>query len=360
MRDIGLDLAIMKPENLLKRIESLERKLTSLQNSSIKINTLDELTDNLGVQRAGGFLATNSESGEPDDGTYTGCFMSADGYSIGGSIYNIGGLNNGTLQWGAENTGGAILAGAGAVTLDKNGITLLLQDNSEYTNSMIKWKLGGTVSTLFRTYYNLTTIVSDIQANGMDTIENASITMKAECYNSDGYGAYLYLNDNTPGYDSIANLVANTISLKNAGLANCESIELLADDVQIGGDSSATLNTNGVVYSGTYTPTLTNSTNIASSTVYPCSYIRVGQEVIVKGRVVAAAGTVGTGALFFMQIPIVSNFTETYQCSGVFHTDIQVGGQIYGDTSLDKAAFLFSPIGTTSNSYRFMFMYSLV
>lgn len=67
--------------------------------------------------------------------------------------------------------------------------------------------------------------------------------------------------------------------------------------------------------SGTYTPTLTNTTNISSSTASVNQWMRVGNVVTVSGRVIidpTATGLIQLG----MSIPVASDFTVVEQVGG--------------------------------------------
>src|SRR5512146_1384466 len=91
---------------------------------------------------------------------------------------------------------------------------------------------------------------------------------------------------------------------------------------------------------GTYTPTLTNTTNIANSIAGVCMYFRVGDVVHVAGRVVIDA--TATGAILLgMSLPIASNLTALADLGGV-GMSADVAGQalsIEADTTNDRASF---------------------
>jgi hypothetical protein len=76
--------------------------------------------------------------------------------------------------------------------------------------------------------------------------------------------------------------------------------------------------TDGNVFSGTYTPTLTNTTNVASSTAVICQYMRVGNVVTISGQFSVQATTGGIAFVLGMSLPIASNFTLQRQAGGSF------------------------------------------
>lgn len=68
---------------------------------------------------------------------------------------------------------------------------------------------------------------------------------------------------------------------------------------------------------GTYTPTLSNITNITGSTVYIAQYMRVGNTVTVSGKVDIDPTTTATSIELRMSLPIVGgNFTNDSQAGG--------------------------------------------
>lgn len=74
--------------------------------------------------------------------------------------------------------------------------------------------------------------------------------------------------------------------------------------------------TNQYIASGTYTPTLTNSTNIAASTANLCTWMRVGNVVTVAGIVGIDPTSPSTGTVLQISLPIASNFTSSLEAGG--------------------------------------------
>jgi len=70
-----------------------------------------------------------------------------------------------------------------------------------------------------------------------------------------------------------------------------------------------------VLDADTFSPTLTGVTNIDSLTTYPFQYMLVGNTVTVSGQI--KMKITGTGAYEVgIELPIASDFTQTYQCAG--------------------------------------------
>jgi hypothetical protein len=112
---------------------------------------------------------------------------------------------------------------------------------------------------------------------------------------------------------------------------------------------------------GTYTPTLTNVTNVASSTASVCQYMRVGSVVTVAGVVTIDPTATGATELG-MALPIASDFAAVSQCGGTFSNQVTSGnvGSINADTSNNRAKFLMNAVDATSKVYTFTFTYLIV
>lgn len=80
------------------------------------------------------------------------------------------------------------------------------------------------------------------------------------------------------------------------------------------GDVTGT--TNQYICSGTYTPTITNGTNISATTAYKCQWMRVGNVVTVSGRIDIDITTTLLANSLNITLPINSNFTEFTSAGG--------------------------------------------
>ena len=123
------------------------------------------------------------------------------------------------------------------------------------------------------------------------------------------------------------------------------------------------LTVGGVAFpvSGTYTPTLTNTTNIATSTAFACQYLRVGNVVHVAGRVDIDATLAGaTSTVLDMTLPIASDIASSINLGGVGSNASGASGEIRGDATGILARFTY-PSGTTANSsFFFTFTYLVI
>lgn len=112
------------------------------------------------------------------------------------------------------------------------------------------------------------------------------------------------------------------------------------------------------IASGTYTPTLTNVTNIDSSTSAVCQWMRVGNVVTVSG-VVTVDTTSGTSSFteLGVSLPIPSALTLQTQLGGAGQIAQSAGVGAYGDTTNDRAQLWWASPASTSNALAFHFTY---
>lgn len=127
-----------------------------------------------------------------------------------------------------------------------------------------------------------------------------------------------------------------------------------------GGDLTAdrTLSVTLTLAAGTYTPSLTNTTNLDSSTTFQCQYMRVGSVVDVSGKVSinpTAPGSVVLG----ISLPIASDITAPEGCAGAAVAS-GIAGQsaaILGDATNNRATLQFIAVDLTDQPMYFDFTY---
>lgn len=115
----------------------------------------------------------------------------------------------------------------------------------------------------------------------------------------------------------------------------------------------------GNVFSGTYTPTSFNTTNIAASTPQSAQYLRVGNTVTVSGQIDIDPTATGF-ALLGLSLPIASAITSAVQLSGVFNCPDAAGGGVYGDATNDRATFQFTASSAANLTYYYTFTYRVL
>ena len=123
--------------------------------------------------------------------------------------------------------------------------------------------------------------------------------------------------------------------------------------------------TNQYIASGTYTPTLTNVTNVAASTSAKAQWMRVGNVVTVSGQVQIDATAATAYTQLGISLPIASNLTLATDLSGTAACQsgpaIQLVGSVKGDLTNDRAALEYYVGADAGNlPYSYIFMYEIL
>lgn len=121
----------------------------------------------------------------------------------------------------------------------------------------------------------------------------------------------------------------------------------------------------GVVYSGSWTATLTNNSNTTSLTWDAGQYTRVGNRVTCFARLqIDPTTAAGTATSVGISLPIASNFTDaTADAQGYGSDDsysggaINTGRNIVADTTNDRISYRFSCYDTGVATHFISFMY---
>jgi lysophospholipase L1-like esterase len=114
------------------------------------------------------------------------------------------------------------------------------------------------------------------------------------------------------------------------------------------------------IKTNSYTPTLTNTTNIAASTAYTTYYTVVGDMVTVWGTVDIDATAAATITEMGMSLPFAAGISQIYDLAGTAAFEDNTSVQIKGDNSNGRAMFRFTPQTNTNNKYSFQFTYKWV
>lgn len=128
-------------------------------------------------------------------------------------------------------------------------------------------------------------------------------------------------------------------------------------------DNSGVLGIGGAVPVGaTYTPTLTNVTNVTSSTAANCQYTRVGNIVTVFGSL-AVTTTLAVATEVDISLPVASNLGATTDANGTGSATSAIATNVYidGDATNDRARmkFIGLAIGGAGNIF-FSFSYTVI
>lgn len=115
------------------------------------------------------------------------------------------------------------------------------------------------------------------------------------------------------------------------------------------------------VISGTYTPTATNTTNIAASTPALAQYIRVGSVVTVSGEV--SIDPTATGDIVLgLSLPIASNIGANSDVAGTAATSSAAGyGVMVGDAANDRAQLSGNAtVDAVLRTWRYTYTYRII
>jgi hypothetical protein len=113
--------------------------------------------------------------------------------------------------------------------------------------------------------------------------------------------------------------------------------------------------------SDVYTPTLTNTTNLAASTAYECQYTQTQNVVTVTGKVDVDPTGAGQCVLGF-SLPIATTFDAVEQCGGTAAAPAVAGfvAAIYADVTNQRATFEWVAVDTANRSLYFTFSYRIL
>jgi len=123
-------------------------------------------------------------------------------------------------------------------------------------------------------------------------------------------------------------------------------------------DAAGGNNTN----SGEYTPTFTNTTNIAASTPASTHYMRIGNTVFVSGLCLVDPTSTGATELG-VSLPIASNLADLKDCVGnVTSNDASSpeSGWVVADTTNKRAKVQWVTVNIGNHYVAFSFMYKII
>jgi len=138
----------------------------------------------------------------------------------------------------------------------------------------------------------------------------------------------------------------------------------VSNTVTVTAMDGATLTVGGGGAGTTYTPSLTNVTNVNSSSSATCHYIRLGNQVMVSG-LITVDPTAGAPTLteIDVSLPIASNLAALADLVGTGNREATSGWeqvQIVGDTTNDRARLVFLATDTNLQKLAFNFMYTII
>jgi hypothetical protein len=117
-----------------------------------------------------------------------------------------------------------------------------------------------------------------------------------------------------------------------------------------------------IVAAGTYTPTLTNSANITSSTALACQYMRVGSVVTVSGGVTVTPTLLATLTTLGLSLPVASTFAATQNLGGAANSAAlaSASAAMFADTANARATMQMVSVGNGAETFYFSFTYQVI
>lgn len=176
-------IALSDPNHISNVIRELERRVRILETRTVTgVQTLDEFTDDMGIVQAGEFRCGNGV--EPGEG-FSGVRIAYPAMSYNSQDWNFAGVDLDVLQAGISATDGKFYAGAGAVILDDDGITI---SEGTYDSNKIKFtNATGVFGYLYgATGAVMNTISLYCDETGAPTQANISISTNLASISMDG------------------------------------------------------------------------------------------------------------------------------------------------------------------------------
>jgi len=199
--------------------------------------------------------------------------------------------------------------------------------------------------------------------NIVATVGGGAVTMTSNPTIADGINGQILILRGSHATDTITLTDGNGMQLNGDITLGLNDTITLYYDALIANDwIEITRSDNlGLLTSGTYTPTLSNTTNVSASTPRLSQYLRVGNTVTVSGQLDLTPA--GAGALLLgISLPIASAFTTAFQLGGVASpiTIENVPAGIEADAPNDRASLKFIASATDARTLTFTFTYQVI
>jgi len=115
------------------------------------------------------------------------------------------------------------------------------------------------------------------------------------------------------------------------------------------------------IRSGTYTPTLFNTTNVAASTARKAQWLRLGNVVTVSGQL--DIDPTGIGAVLLgISLPVASDFATAFQLGGTA-SSMAIANESAGleaDATNNRASLKYVAVDTTNHTMAYTFTYVVI
>lgn len=157
--------------HVITEVRKLKDQMRARQLHNISIPQVSDVTNSAGSLVEGEFIApaSTATSTTPTDTGFTGAAMGGNGWSFSSVVYQFVAVAAGVLQAGF-NAAGKFIAGAGAVTLDVDGISIVAGNSGQHK---VKWKNGSdTIAEIDGYYYGS---VGQLSISSIDAVAGQTI-----------------------------------------------------------------------------------------------------------------------------------------------------------------------------------------
>ena len=224
----------------------------------------------------------------------------------------------------------------------------------------------------------------DLDSSGIPDTANGSIWLEAggayKFVVEDSLGNIIRTTDNVTAFSIVTSTSPSLLTVADAGgdtttwpilgLAQTGSTSPSTDSGLTYNSSTNVLTVSGGVNVGgstlnnfilnSYTPTLTNTTNIAASTAFATYYMRINSYVLVFGRIDIDPTATGVIELD-MSLPIASNLSATNQAGGTaVCTAVNQALGIRGNSTSDALTFRGVATDASDQAYQFNAWYLIL
>lgn len=326
---------------------------TGNNNVAVGYSALSSITggsDNVAV----GYYALGSANPNTSGNVAVG---SSSGINISSGISNtmVGLQTGGTVQAGNYNT----LVGVGADVLTDIDKAVAIGFNSKASSrTFVAGSDDGNINDVyFGAGINSASppAVTIHGSGGLGTdIQGGGLTIAAGLGTGNAVGSVIELH--TPDIGASGATDQNTTKRLEINQYGNIRAFTLHNNASSHGDSL-----NQDIRSGSYTPTLTNTTNVSASTAYICHWSRIGNHVTVTGQLDIDPTIAATSSRIDLSIPVPSAFWSDKQCGGTasgFGIAGMVGGFI-ANTSTGTAQLRWISSDVTNQTWSFCFGYDV-
>jgi len=163
----------------------------------------------------------------------------------------------------------------------------------------------------------------------------------------------------TLGLGTMAVQNGNSVTITGGSITGITDLDIA--DGGTGASTAANARTNLGITSSTYTPTITNISNIQAVTPAVCMFTQIGTMVTVNGRVNIDPTTNGSATAIEMTLPVASNLGAVGDLIGVSScAQTTQSGALSANTTTDRALMEFQAGSNAARDHVFTFTYKVI